>query len=610
MSGVFGYISTSPEASSLSKETKKKVKSAIGYRGVDSEISFQSIELLLFGVPQKQIHREHNSQMIVIGSLYDQDIKTLFEDWKRLGISALSNCNGSFVILIIENINQRFPEPSKKVHFIRSSDGVASLYFFEDKEGFWFCSEQKVLIQQIKQPEIAFENLAELLSFRYVHAPRTLIKNLHALPAGHHLQIQDGGKQIENITFYNWCDIQRTRKIKKPDADRIVEKTSGYIQNSIKKRILPHTCLFLSGGIDSSVLLQHMCSIQQPPKTFTIALEGLQSNEIPFAARVSKIMGAENEVIRVHPQQLIDGLYQATKIIGMPLTTAAAGVQYAMFQQLQGQVKHIFSGDGGDEIFAGRSMPILLRRMEQNRLVEQLPIGKRFIRRVAKKLGNKDLAVSYENFGMERSIGASRIFIAPDRVDILSDPGLVRPGIRRNVLTPFYQEISSDPINEILHVWQRGWLVEDSLLRSERLSSYFGIQVDYPLLDREIVQYYASLPGNMKIQQHNFEYIAKWPLRKILEPHLSKNMLYRPKRTLLHPLDQWLLTIGKQFLRDRTEEICSNLSHIFVPSMVQRLEREHLNKEQNHGLRLWTLILFSIWWHQLHNSPNHPTQIS
>ena len=131
-------------------------------------------------------------------------------------------------------------------------------------------------------------------------------------------------------------------------------------------------------------------------------------------------MGAENEVIRVHPQQLIDGLYQA-KIIGMPLTTAAAGVQYAMFQQLQGQVKHIFSGDGGDEIFAGRSMPILLRRMEQNRLVEQLPIGKRFIRRVAKKLGNKDLAVSYENFGMERSIGASRIFIAPDRVDILSD---------------------------------------------------------------------------------------------------------------------------------------------------------------------------------------------
>ena len=71
-------------------------------------------------------------------------------------------------------------------------------------------------------------------------------------------------------------------------------------------------------------------------------------------------------------------------------------------------------------------------------------------------------------------------------MDILSDPGLVRPGIRRNVLTPFYQEISSDPINEILHVWQRGWLVEDSLLRSERLSSYFGIQVDYPLLDRKL----------------------------------------------------------------------------------------------------------------------------
>ena len=87
MSGVFGYISTSPEASSLSKETKQKVKSAIGYRGVDSEISFQTIDILLFGVPQKQIYRENNSQMIVIGSLYDQEIRTLFENWKRLDLS-------------------------------------------------------------------------------------------------------------------------------------------------------------------------------------------------------------------------------------------------------------------------------------------------------------------------------------------------------------------------------------------------------------------------------------------------------------------------------------------------------------------------------------------
>ena len=596
MSGIFGYISTSSTISNLSKETKDQIKKQMRYRGVGSELFYNGLDLVLFGVPQKQIYREHNSQMFVIGSLYSHDIKTLFENWQQSGISALSSINGSCIILIIEQGIDHF----KKINFYRSSDGVTSLYFLEEDHGFFFCSEQRILIAQQKHPEIAYENIAELLSFRYVHAPRTLIKKLYALPAGHHLQIHENGQRnVENITIYPWCDIQTTTsKISAKALDRIVEKTSVSIQHSIKRRIRPNTALFLSGGIDSSVLLQHMCSIQQPPQTFTVVLEGLQSNEVPFASRVSKTMGAKHEVIQIDPKQFIDGLYHATEIIGAPLTTPAAGVQYAMFQALQNRVSHIFSGDGGDEVFAGRSMPILVRRMQQNRIVNQLPIGKRLIRRVAQLMGNKDLAASYENFGMERSIGASRIFIAPDRVDILSDPGLVRPGIRRNVLTPFYQEINSDPINEILHVWQRGWLVEDSLLRSERLSSFFGIQVDYPLLDKDIVDYYATLPGHVKIQQHNFEYIAKWPLRKILEPYLSKNMLYRPKRTFLHPLDQWLITVGKQFLRDHIEEICANLSHIFVPSMVQRLEREHLNKEQNHGLRLWTLILFSIWWHQ------------
>ena len=223
----------------------------------------------------------------------------------------MSAINGSCIILIIEQGVDHF----KKINFYRTPDGISSLYFLEKDHGFLFCSEQRILISQQEQPEIAYENIAELLSFRYVHAPRTLIKKLKALPAGYHLQIHENGQQnLENVTLYNWCGIQTaTSQVSSQEMERIVEKTSVAIQHSIKRRIRPNTSLFLSGGIDSSVLLQHMCSIQDPPQTFTIVLEGLQSNEIPFAARVSKIMGAKHEVIQIHPEQFIDGLYQATK---------------------------------------------------------------------------------------------------------------------------------------------------------------------------------------------------------------------------------------------------------------------------------------------------------
>ena len=68
---------------------------------------------------------------------------------------------------------------------------------YEDHDGFWFCSEQRFLIENMVSPEMAVENLAELLSFRYVHAPRTLIKKLSVIPAGHHLQVQEDGRQLE-----------------------------------------------------------------------------------------------------------------------------------------------------------------------------------------------------------------------------------------------------------------------------------------------------------------------------------------------------------------------------------------------------------------------------
>ena len=319
-----------------------------------------------------------------------------------------------------------------------------------------------------------------------------------------------------------------------------------------------------------------------------------------FAARVTNMMGAPHEIISISPQELIDAIPKATRIMGIPLSTPAAAVQYLLFQRLRNREQVLISGDGGDELLGGRSMSTLARRIKQVKRLDILPYLPRLaIKTLAKKVNHSDLTASYEHFGRDRSIGASRIFLAPDRVDILTDPGLVRPGIRKTILTPFYQEVDSDPINEILHVWQRGWLIEDSLMRSEKLSAYCGISIRYPMLDHNLVQYCASLPGSIKVKRVKMEYIAKWPLREMMRPYLSHRLLHRPKRTLLQPLDQWLCDTGSGFLHQCTDEICDELSHIFVPQMVQTLKEEHLNKVKNHGMRLWSLILFSIWWRQL-----------
>ena len=92
--------------------------------------------------------------MIVIGSLYDQDIKTLFEDWKRLGITSSLQCNGHLSFSSSKILTNGFQNLLKKCISSAVQMVLPLFISLRTKEGFGFCSEQRVLIQQIKQPEL------------------------------------------------------------------------------------------------------------------------------------------------------------------------------------------------------------------------------------------------------------------------------------------------------------------------------------------------------------------------------------------------------------------------------------------------------------------------
>jgi asparagine synthase (glutamine-hydrolysing) len=528
----------------------------------------------------------------VDGRFYAHSESNLLELWNENGVGMLERLNGVFAMAIWE-------KRKKTLYLLRGAVGARPLFWAGKAGKFAFCSELPPLLElPWVSRDLAMEHIAEQLSFRYVHAPRTLVRDIQAVPAGHYLRITSKEQTLESWRTPNWCPVDQEQPAELETVDRL----DHLLRRSVERRLRGDgpTGVLLSGGLDSSAILHHACVHSSPPPTFTAVLEGGIQDESPFAARVAKMMGAENHGVPITTQELGDSFHEASRRMGQPLTTAAGAIQHLLFQKLRGSVKVLLSGDGGDEVLAGRSMPQLAWRMNQSRRISKLPyVGRRIARGIARRAGSKDLAASYENFGVERSIGASRIFLAPDRVDILSDPGLVRPGIRRTILTPFYSEVDSDPVNEILHVWQRGWLTEDSLARSDRMSASAGIEIRYPMLDLDFMNFCAQLPGRAKVKRKGMEHIAKWPLRESMRPHLPERLLLRPKRTLLHPLDAWLRGQGAPFLKERSEAVCSSLSHIFVPAMVRRLRKEHLEGRKNHGLRLWTLILFQLWWEQV-----------
>ncbi len=521
------------------------------------------------------------------GPLFTGGASELLARWQAVGPRCLGGVSGEFALAVWDGQRRvlwlaRDPVGTRPMFWTRRGDRVA------------FCSELPPLLRlPWVSREIAVDNLAEYLSFRYVHAPRTLVQDVSVVPPGHLLRIDASGEHLERWWRPSWA----LPDAELPDEQRAAAHLDRLLGQSVERRLQGDAPvgLLLSGGLDSSAILHHAVKHAPDLPTFTVALsEG--TDESPFAARVARVMGAPHHLIRVSDRQFIDGLTGATAAMGQPLPTAAGAVQKLLFNEIRRHVRVILSGDGGDELLGGRGMDQLAWRLKRSELVGHLPGPARLVTRgLARRARLNDWSVSASAFGVSRAIGGSRVFHSAERVTLLADTGMVRPGIRRTALEPLYQEIDSSPLNNILHVWQRGWLPEDGLARSDRMAAASGLEVRYPMLDAELLAFAAGLPDDAKVHRRRTRYITKWLLRRAMEDRLPRQLLHRPKRSLPNPLNLWLRAPGADFLAEQVDGICDRDRDLFVPGVVRRLAEEHRSGEVNHGLRLWTLILFHIW---------------
>ena len=593
MSGIAGIVHFRGEAPD--RDQVQQLSTGIAHRGPhDKAILAEGAAAIAFR--RFSTRRHQPDQLLSAGALwlaFDGPLfsgtgEDLLERWSAVGPRCLESISGEFALVV-------WDKQRRVLWLVRDATGSRPMFWTRRGGRVAFCSELPPLLRlPWVSRELAVDHLAEYLSFRYVHAPRTLLHDISAVPPGHLLRIDASGEHLERWWRPPWS---------KPDAEiqdekRVIDHLDRLLGQSVERRIQGDVPvgLLLSGGLDSSAILHHAVKHTPDLPTFTVALSEGSTDESPFAARVARVMGAPHHLIRVSDRQFIDALTGATEAMGQPLPTAAGAVQKRLFSEIRRSVRVILSGDGGDEILGGRGMDRIAWRLKKSLLVGRLPGPVRLLtRKVARRARLNDWSASPAEFGMNRAIGGSRVFHSAERVTLLADPGMVRPGIRRTVLEPMYQEVDSSPLNNILHVWQRGWLPEDGLARSDRMAASSGLEVRYPMLDTELLIFTSGLPDGVKVHRRRTQYVTKWLLRQAMADRLPRPLLHRPKRSLPNPLNLWLREPGADFLSDQVEAICDQDADLFVPAVVQRLAAEHRSGEGNHGLRLWTLILFHIW---------------
>ena len=514
-----------------------------------------------------------------------------YEEW---GEDCVDRLNGMFGFAIWDTTRQQ-------LFLARDRLGIKPVYYYHSPEKFAFASEMKSLLQDRDIPrKINVRALDTYLTVEYVPAPMSILEDVFKLPAGHTLSWKDG-----RIALRQYWDVGAGGEAV-VDVESACAELLALLEDAVRIRLMSDVPLgtFLSGGMDSSAVVALMSrSMDRPVKTFSIGFEDSSYNELEFAREVAERFGTEHCEFILRPD-IADLTEKLVHFIDEPFGDFSIFPTYLVSKMARRYVTVALSGDGGDELFAGydtyradrlagryKRIPGLLRGAIIQPAVRALPP-------TARKKGLINRARRFvEGMQYPEDLEHVRwmIFMSPAEKRRLYSPAM-RAEVDGTdgtdfVRSHFSRAGSSDPLNRQLYVDIKTYLVDDILVKVDRMSMATSLEARVPFLDHRVVEFAARLPGSMKYADGE----TKWILKRALRDVLPEKIRHRGKEGFSIPIKNWLKRELKPLMMDVLSPEKVREAGFFNPDAVQRLIDEHLRNAENHSHRLWALMMFGIW---------------
>jgi asparagine synthase (glutamine-hydrolysing) len=530
--------------------------------------------------------------ILLDGTIYDTELngaKAVEKAWRHWGPAFVKHINGDFAAVI-------WDRRSKTAHLFRDYLGIRRLYWSHNDGRFCFSTELTALFQipDFKK-ELAREYSAEFLSFRVVQAPRTLIRGVYQLEAARWLRLKDGSIHQERY----WQPDYAPPGLPRPPERQVIDRLESSLKDSVSRRVDPtqKTGLYFSGGLGSTAIAAAARDLHLMVPSFTIGFDDDPHPESPFAGRVARLLGIDHHTINIGSPDVAKNFDDVVQAMDSPTGNPAAILQFLLAKESSKQASVILSGDGSIELFGGRMLDRLGGALRVARAVDKLPRQGRGALRglIGRFETTRSLVTPPQQYGLALALGGANLFSLEDRQQLLRHPYLVRPNVREQVLEPYYSELTTDPINTVLHAFLSSQLVEDALLRAERTSRPFGLQLRFPLLDRDLLQQICALPGSFKLRRVSGSVHSRWPLRALLSGVLPSTLVHRPKRGMPTPGANWFKTSGRLFFEERFQKLSLDPHRLWRIDGLNHLKRETLHGNQGAAQRLWALFLLDAW---------------
>jgi asparagine synthase (glutamine-hydrolysing) len=539
--------------------------------------------------------RELREELAIAGHHFNSaaDGEVLVHLWEAYGPDFLTRLNGMFAIALHDVVQQR-------MLLARDHIGIKPLFYAADAKGIVFGSEIKALLASGHVArELDIDMVGQFIAWEYVPAPGTLFRAIRKLPAGSMLDIDLRRGTVEQKRY--WDVLEAARQLGNVPATYSdqVAAVDTLIHDAVQRQMISDVPLgaFLSGGVDSSLIVAAMGS----SRTFSIGFDDPTYNELDWSERVAQHLGVSHrtQIIEPHVVDLFDTLMHH---MDDPIGDFSIFPTYLVSQLAREEVTVVLSGDGGDELFGGyetyiaqlhadrwRRLPGWIRKLVEPMILSLRP-------RPAKKGVINKARRFIEGVQLPAELGHARWRLFTSEA---LQQALFTEGALRHMSTPAGAHVlelagrahGCDPITAALYVDMNSYLVDNCLVKVDRMSMACSLEARVPLLDPEVAALAFALPDVVKATVKQ----TKILLKKVATRHVPRECVYRPKEGFSIPIKAWLSTDFRPLLEDLLRDDILAAEGLLRVDTIKRLKREHLQGHANHSHILWGLLVFQEW---------------
>lgn len=518
----------------------------------------------------------------------DSDTEVLLRAYQHWGDDLVHHLRGSFAFAI-------WDEGRERLFMARDRFGEKPLYLYENGGTLYFASEVKALLCVPDcKARVDVAAVRDYLSYRYVPAPKTLFAGIRKLMPGT-CAVWQGGQFSERRY---WQAPDGLACVPQPATSDVVGDFLARLDGAVQLQMVSDVPFgaFLSGGLDSSMIVALMTRHCPLVNTFSVGFSADRYSELAYAAQVARQFGTTHHELTVSSGDVVEQLPKLVAFRDAPVSEPSDIAIYLLAQEAARSVKMVLTGEGSDEILGGypkhvferlaggyQHLPRALRNGLIAPLVQALPY--RF-RRVKTAIANLNIEDWRER--QVRWFGALS-HRERDRLTVLRGSNMPPPGA-----PPFDADPGIGSLRRILYFDQTSWLPDNLLERGDRMSMAASIEARVPFLDHQLAEFVSTLPDDCRVRGRR----TKWILREAGKQLLPPSILARPKVGFRVPVNEWFRGPMRDFLLDHLQGAQSLTRAYFEPAILDGLLADHLNGKQNHEKLLWSLLNLEIWHRQ------------